>query len=341
MKGLANLGNTCYLNSVLQILFNTGAFGKPVGIVDHQSSDPMHKMVSRLYRLMSDYHDPTCSSLDDSLRAFFSQFQICHSQFGYGQHDQHEYLTFLLRTVHDTVNVPSRLTICGDRTPTSYADRLELDSIKSLRMEGMSLSTGNLDTRDTLCYNSVVVEMFTGQYRSQTQCQNTDCKYISDRFECFRCCELPIGNQDRTSVTISDVLTEFVSVTQLDDGYECDRCGQRTRSKRRCTFWRLPEVLIFNLKRIMHNGHHPSRDDRQVDATQVLDMSAYLTAPRPESSKYELYATGNHHGTDGGGHCYAQIRTPDGWCTANDDRLISGLLPDVRHSYLLFYRRSR
>lgn len=304
-------------------------------------TDPMHKMVSDFYQLMSDYHDDDSSgeTLTDSLKAFIHQFQICHRQFGYGQHDQHEYLTFLLRTIHDTINSPSNMTIYPHAEQLPYADQLELDSIKSLRMEGMSLSTGNLDPEGKLCYNSVVVEMFTGQYRSQTQCQNPDCRYISDRFECFRCCELPIGNRGRPTVSIGDILTEFVSVTQLDDGYECDRCKQKTRSKRRCTFWRLPEVLIFNLKRINHDGRRLSRDSREVDADQELDMSAYLTAPRPESSRYELYATGNHLGTDRGGHCYAQIRTPDGWCTANDDRLITGLQPDARHSYLLFYRR--
>jgi ubiquitin carboxyl-terminal hydrolase 8 len=345
MKGLDNLGNTCYLNSILQILINTPMFPRMFSDYSKTSSEsPSLEVAKSFERLIHAYIDPDPAiKTRKSLFEFVRVFHQCHNHFGYGQNDQHEYLMFLFRAIHDNMNRVSEFTIHG--VSSGYHDELERESLIRHRVDGSSTTDKLLNLKDNsqLCYDSVIFRMFTGQYRSQTECQNPECMYVSNRFETFRSWELPIGNPDKTIVQLSDAMDEFVGITQLDesDSYECDKCKQRTRSLKKCTLWRLPEVLVINMKRnIYHNTgqqHVSFKDPRVVDIPKLIDMSPYVSAQRPDHH-YKLYATANHMGTPTGGHCYAQIEQNGKWFVVDDNNIREGLA-DPSHVYLLFYQR--
>ena len=340
MKGLRNLGNTCYLNAVIQVLFNTPGFvsGLRSSLLQRGA---LRRLVESLSKLSVEYEGP--SIVGESLREFVSEFHECHREFGYGQHDPHEYMTFLLRALHDTLSV-RKLVRLQTTAPLTPADELELLSIKGYISESMSLSSLlPIPIADgSVCYSSFVMELFSGQYRFETECQS--CKYISTRFESFTTTEVPIGNVGRNVVTVGEILTEMTGVTSLEDLYECDGCKHRTECKRRCTYWRLPRIMVLTLKRMI-----PDRDGRVVCAEPVLDMSGYLSAPRSQPHRYELYGVINHVGSSGHGHCYAEMRVPNPvttstsvagsrvWMLADDD-LVSVPAPlDGGYSYILFY----
>lgn len=356
MRGLYNLGNTCYLNFILQILFNTKRFREVFSqyaarINEHERmSHPLYTATSSFHRLMECYHNDTSPEhLRKALHHFVNIFSRCHNQLGYGQQDGHEYLMFLMRAIHDSMYSERHLIIVGQAS--NYAEQLEKQSIESHRVDGSSTSELMLKRSEDgeaaeaqICYDSVIFQLFSGQYRFQTQCREPGCEHVSNRFETFRCCEAPIGNPDKQSVTLADVLTEYTSVTELDDPYECDKCKVRSKCYRRCTFWRLPEILIISLKRGVHHFDQQSgrylelKDNRQVKIPEKLDLAEYCSAPRGMTT-YELYATGNHLGLTNGGHYYAQIKDPeDGkWKVANDNKISEEQGP-LEHICLLFYR---
>lgn len=352
MKGLSNLGNTCYLNFILQILFNTDKFRDTYKqysdrVDPERYRHPLYKVTTALQALMDDYHDDKLQAQDlhKNLQQFVQIFHHCHSQFGFGQQDGHEYLTFLMRAIHDSMYLERQMVLTGK--PMSHSDRLEDKAIEAHRIHGSSTTELMLNLNpvgDRTCYDSVIFQLFSGQYRFQTQCRTPGCEHVSDRFETFRCCEVPIGNPNTTSVTLLDVLSEYTSVTELEDAYECDKCKVRSKCYRRCTFWRLPEILVISLKRGVHHYDRQSgrylelKDDRQVQVPNVLDLSGYCSAPR-DQTQYELYATGNHYGATHGGHYYAQIKDrEDGkWKIINDEQIKEGR-GDLEHICLLFYR---
>ena len=344
MRGLANFGNTCYLNFILQVLINTEEFTTLFTRYAKRSKDtdhPLYKISQSLWHLMELYLDPATSekSLRTGLKQFIQVFRVCHQEFGYGQQDGHEYLTFLMRAIHDSMYIPREMTVSG--TASSYADQLELAAIQAHRIDGSSTTELmlNSNTESSVCYDSVIFQLFTGQYRFQTQCLNKSCEHVSNRFETFRCCELPIGNHDKPNPNLFDLLKEYTSVTQLDEAYECDRCKERSRCYRRCTLWRLPPILVFSFKRGIHHysdgQYHELKDNRVVEFPDTLDLSEFCTVPR--NALYQLYATGNHMGATHGGHYYAQIKQSDGWKVADDDKIIKGRGP-MEHVCLLFYR---
>lgn len=349
MLGLDNLGNTCYLNSILQILMNTPGFLRLFMRYKKQSKEPRGStsdVATSFGELMDAYHHGSPDATKHHLVMFIRIFHQSHDSFGlgFGQHDQHEYLMFLLRAIHDSIHVTTKFNILSDGQPTP-TNELELASLKALRVDGMSTTDKMLkhDDKDNICYDSIVTRMFTGQYRSQTECQNPACKYMSNRFETFRSWELSIGHPDKDNVKLEESMNDFIGITQLDeeDSYECDKCKQRTRSLRKCTLWRLPEILVITLKRnIYHNvGHrHVSiKDPRVVHVPLMLDVKPYLSASR-KNTKYKLYSTANHLGTPHGGHCYSQILEDDKWFVVNDIEIKEGLA-HASHVYILFYQR--
>lgn len=355
MHGLANLGNTCYLNFILQILFNTPDFLNQY--IKYQtealkSRDDCHRHplwpilegFNKLQLVYTRHLEPNDPILNKALSDFVKLFFNCHSEFGMGgQGDGHEYLTFLLRTFHDVLYVKTHMKVYG--TPNTYGDHMERQSIEDHRIHGSSttelmLRSDSKSKSDT-CYNSIVFNMFSGQFRFQTQCRNSGCGYVSNRFETFRCCEIPIGNPDQSDVKLEDILTEFTGVTELDTDYECDKCKVRTKCYRRCSFWRMPTVLIISLKRGLHhykNGRYIElKDTRPVQAPEILDLSAWSTVTRPQMT-YELYATGNHVGVTHGGHYYAQIKKDGVWHLINDHKVnVIDSLQHPEHICLLFY----
>lgn len=349
MQGLANLGNTCYLNFILQILFNTPGFLEQyqkyydtVLKSGKRRDHPLWPVTAGFNTLCQIYTSPPTA--DKALISELSQFVRCfyasHSQFGMGgQGDGHEYLTFLLRAFHDVLYINTHMTVYGN--PQSHGDLLERQSIEDHRVHGSSTSDHMLKTDSTICYNSVVFSMFSGQYRFQTQCRNPECGYVSNRFETFRSCEMPIGNPDKGNVKVEDILTEFTGVTELDTDYECDKCKVRTKCYRRCTFWRMPQILIISLKRGLHHykdGQYMElKDIRPVTVPETLDLSSWSTVTRPQM-KYELYATGNHMGVTHGGHYYAQIKKDDKWHLVNDHKVeVIDSMRHPDHMCLLFY----
>jgi ubiquitin carboxyl-terminal hydrolase 36/42 len=347
MKGLPNFGNTCYLNSIIQILVNTPQFIEclrsfPLKIASPPEGEGSLQVSTSFYHLLNAYHSQSnnADELRSALSGFIANFIKYHDSFGSGQQDQHEYLMLLFRIIHDTINIPCSFNITGELK--TDLDKLEQKSLLSYRIDGMSTNDDNLTGTDSKAYDSAIFRLFTGQFHFRTECRN--CHYVSHRFETFRSWEVPTGNPTKDSLTLEDSLDEYTGVTQLadDDKYECDSCKVKTQSLRKCSIWRLPEILIINIKRnIIHQIDRrfiALKDPREVEAPVILDCEPYMSVPRGKS-KYELYATANHFGSPTHGHCMSFIKTDGGWNYLDDERIGGTANIDNSSQYILFYRR--
>ncbi len=347
MKGLPNFGNTCYLNSIIQILANTPQFIEclksfPLKLAGADGEELSLPVGIAFYKLLNSYHTRSDneSQLRGDLGSFITYFIRYHDSFGMGQQDQHEYLMLLFRIIHDTINAPCKFHITGQ--PRSDLDRLEQKALISYRIDGTSTHADNLQKSDTRAYDSAIFRLFTGQFHFQTECRN--CHYISHRFETFRSWEVPAGNPGKDTLTLEDSLEECTGVTQLavEDMYECDNCHIKTQSLRKCSIWRLPEILVINIKRnITHlvDGRFVTlKDPRAVKSPDVLVCAPYMSVTR-DRSVYSLYATANHFGSPSHGHCMCYIKDGEGWCYLDDERIGRTDRIDQNSQYILFYSR--
>ena len=102
--GLSNIGNTCFMNSILQCIFATAPLTKYF-MTDYSSEKPI-----RTRRLADSYHtllknarlsrggSIAPSELKQQISRVARQFS------GYGQQDAQEFLRFLLDGMHNELN---------------------------------------------------------------------------------------------------------------------------------------------------------------------------------------------------------------------------------------------
>lgn len=92
----------------------------------------------------------------------------------------------------------------------------------------------------------------------------------------------------------------------------CPSCKEHRQATKKLDLWRLPEILVFHLKRFSYSRFMKNKLDTFVNfPIHNLDLSKYVKhgTSMLQSHVYELYAVSNHYGGLGGGHysSYAKV----------------------------------
>ncbi|ORX76436.1 UCH-domain-containing protein [Basidiobolus meristosporus CBS 931.73] len=340
ITGLKNLGNTCFMNSILQCLsatvplaryFLDGSYRRHInrtnflgtgGVLAQAFGDLIRTMWSVQYTFVSPI------TFRDAIAKFAPQFK------GSDQHDSQELLGFLLDGLHEDLN----LVVTKPPPDNNEDDEL---------MEQMPeyLSSELAWEKYLLRNSSIIVSLFQGQFRSKLQC--TYCKQTSTTYNPFTYLSLPIPSR-HNGVPLSKCLEEFVKEEILDgeDAWFCSRCKTRRRAIKRLTLSRLPDVLLIHLKRFSFSGPFRDKLDTLVSyPLRRLDMTPYLQAPSSKApTTYDLYSVSNHFGGMNGGHYTAQVRNGarNQWCNFDDSRVTVCEESSIvsKSAYILFYVRT-
>ncbi|BGP25693.1 ubiquitin carboxyl-terminal hydrolase [Rhodotorula toruloides] len=172
------------------------------------------------------------------------------------------------------------------------------------------------------------------------------------------------GKSAKKVITLADCLTEFTKEERLgeDDMWYCSRCKEFKQATKKVELWKVPDVLVFALKRFSSGRWSREKIDDLVDfpVLEGLDMEQFVQGDKveqrlaqqmpdlpaisePDSLVYDLYAVSNHFGGLGGGHYTAFAKNPENglWYDFDDSRVTEINPERVKSSaaYLLFYRR--
>ncbi|NXL91780.1 UBP2 hydrolase, partial [Alectura lathami] len=336
LTGLRNLGNTCFMNSILQCLSNTKELRDYC--LQNQYLRDLNNNSRMRTALMSEFAKLIqllwTSSPNDSVSPseFKTQIQRYAPRFvGYNQQDAQEFLRFLLDGLHSEVN----RVLVRPRASNDSLDHLP-DDEKSRQM------WRRYQERE----DSRVSDLFVGQLKSSLTC--SECGYCSTAFDPFWDLSLPIPKKGYGEVTLMDCLRLFTKERGSHPAARaaccpqtCCRCKARTRCTKKFSIQKFPKILVLHLKRFSEARIRASKLTTFVNF-QLKDLDLREFASQScNHAVYNLYAVSNHSGTTMGGHYTAYCKSPvsSEWHSFNDSRVTPMSSSHVRSSdaYLLFY----
>ncbi|PAA53441.1 hypothetical protein BOX15_Mlig028864g1 [Macrostomum lignano] len=335
MVGLSNLGNTCYMNSMVQCLSHTRPLLELLMRSSSESIDPPPGRLAAAYqRLMRDMWSSSAAAVisPTELRSRLAKFAPRFR--GSGQQDSQECLRYLLEGLHEDL---SRNSERHPRLPAIDYDQLDRlsDSEKSLV----------LWQRYTKLENSPIVDIFVGQLKSTLQC--CECGHKSTTFDPFWDLALSIPRGNR--VSLAACLDLFTDPETLDGNErpKCDKCKTRRRCLKSFCLYRLPTILVIHLKRFSGERYR-TKLNTLVDYPFDLDLSEFVDTDLrgKQPAHYSLYAVSEHSGTPMGGHYTAIVRHAyaiDRWVAFSDASVRRSSESAVVSSqgYVLFYERTK
>lgn len=319
---LANLGNTCFFNSVVQCLAHCRPLQRYILKGQYPQNNLLFKEFARLLKVM------WRNNFRLNPRAFYQIFCIEKRKFDKNQEDAHEILIFLLDQFHEAL-----------KSNVAYEDNNIIDN-PSIKISLEHLRTVKM---------SPINDIFMGQFHQRVMC--SECRYISETFTSFNNIQLSLPQTGHKYLNIHNLLYRFCTKEVLEDCYNCDNCHKKgVTAYKKTTFWRLPEVLIIQLVRFNIYGH---KNSRFVDyPIWNLDMTKYVTYPEKPPHLYDLFGVSCHLGSTLAGHYWSICKANGYWITLDDETHRYLAHPDdivvgssrqrnalSQTAYLLFYQR--
>ncbi|CCK69944.1 ubiquitin-specific protease DOA4 KNAG_0D01930 [Huiozyma naganishii CBS 8797] len=362
MVGLENMGNSCYLNCIIQCLlgnnelikiFLDNSFEKYVNLNSKLGSKGvLARYFSRLIHTM--YNNArTIKHGGKHAPVKPAQFKMAcgsvNSAFkGGSQQDCQEFCQFLLDGLHEDLNQCG-----GNKRLAELTEEAEnLREKLSLRIAS-SIEWERFLTTDF----SVIGDLFQGQYASRLQCKT--CGKTSTTYQPFSVLSIPVPSKHISKCSIIDCFDEFTKVENLevDEQWSCPRCKSKQPSTKKLTITRLPRNLIIHLKRFDNRLNknnilvqYPFTLDlttfwaNDFDGKLPLNVSELPTRGQKPPFNYKLYGVACHFGSLYGGHytAYVDKGIKNGWYYFDDTScrpIKNSMEPITSSAYVLFYKR--
>ena len=331
LTGLANCGNSCYLNSCLQVLSHTYELNDFLILGDYKNKlnkKPDSVLIIEWDKLRELIWSDNCTIAPWGFLKSVQKVSLLKDRelfSGYAQNDVHEYLLFMIDCFHMSLAREVDMTIKGKII--NNTDKL---AIKCYEMMKLMYSKEY----------SEMLNIFYGIHVSEITSIETN-KRLSATPEPFSVLDLSVPS-DIEQPSLFDCIDLYCRKEKLEgeNAWYNDKTHQKEVAERGIIFWSLPNILIIDLKRWGMNGRKINKMVN-IPITNV-DLSKYVKGYSSDSYKYDLYGICNHHGNSRGGHYTANVKNANGkWYNYNDTNVneIKEEKLITTEAYCFFYRK--
>lgn len=311
--GLENLGNTCYINSIIQVFLNTPSlvhYIKTQQYVDDVNETKNEKEILFNFNKLIDGISKCSNNQVVVPKTFISTLYKYNDDLIGTQQDCCEFYNYLLNTFHETI---AQKTIFKMKNKSnSYISKLSLNAWNKFFSKEYS----------------VFIKYFYGQLRTTIKCLK--CNNKSYIFEPYSNLSLPIDDCE----TLQECLDFYMKEELLCDNnkYYCGNCAEKNDATKKINIQYLPKYLTIQLKRFNNIG---DKLDKIINYPEELTLIEQNT----KKSKYELYCVINHSGILHGGHYYTICKNNNKWYNLNDEYINEVENYHSDNAYMLFYKK--
>ncbi|KAJ8754448.1 hypothetical protein K2173_002899 [Erythroxylum novogranatense] len=306
--GLFNLGNTCFVNAILQCFTHTVPLVKALRSCNHVM--PCDRAEFCIICFLRGHIENSIASSGNTVspsKLVANLNYISPSFHRYQQEDAHEFLQCLL-------------------------DRLERCC---LNMNGTWAGSSSQHV-------NIVQQVFGGRLVSKLHCCN--CGYCSDKYEPLIDLSLEIEHVD----SLQSALESFTKVEKIEDPeskFMCENCKEATSKEKQLKLDQVPSVAVMHLKRFKTDGLSIEKIGKRVEFPLELNMKPYTNYGEEDDVdlKYHLYGIVVHQGmSPTSGHYFCFIRScPETWHELDDSMVTKFQEEHVlsQAAYILFYAK--
>ncbi|KAG8432268.1 hypothetical protein GDO86_016782 [Hymenochirus boettgeri] len=261
LQGFSNLGNTCYMNAILQSLFSLQPFAHDLlkqGIPYRKI--PFNALIRRFAYLLAKKDICSPEMKKDLLKRVKSAISATAERFsGYMQNDAHEFLSQCLDQLKEDM---------GKLNKTWKAEVSSGDDFTGLK--------ANDENTSARIYTCPVISNFEFEVQHSIICKM--CGETVTKREQFNdlSIDLPRRKEMLPCRPIQDSLDLFFRMEDLE--YSCEKCRGKSATVTH-KFSRLPRVLILHLKRYSFNVvlSLNNKVGQQVIIPRFLTLSSHCT----------------------------------------------------------------
>lgn len=326
--GLMNLGNTCYMNTVLQMLFICVDFNNEI-IQENIQEKTLIFSYKKIINIMIQRHKEKSKVKKLKLTAFIDRFRNEFRHVSFHQQDAHEAMGYLLSNFHEDLKRnfdPKEL----NKTMKTLRYNKKIKNECALQMHKMYRND-----------YSLINQYFYGQMCNIVKCSN--CEHENNRVEVFKGFELGIENTDN----LASALKEHMNIEHLE-GYKCDKCEERNNCNKQMILLNTPQYVLITFKRFTFNHQRNKfiKNCKNIDFPIYLHFKDYLLKNNDNKNVdkinlYKLSSIINHSGSSENGHYYSLNNVCDKWYICDDDKVTEVNEDDIysEEAYVLLYKK--
>ncbi|KAK7475420.1 hypothetical protein BaRGS_00033370 [Batillaria attramentaria] len=349
LRGLINLGNTCFMNCILQSLTHTPIL-RDYFLSDqhhcHMTANPQQCLVCEMGRLFQEFYS--------GVRTPYIPYKLLHLVWtnarhlaGYEQQDAHEFLIAALDVLHRHCQGTNGISYSNSHHCSCIIDQIFTGGLQSdvtckecnnvsttidpIWDISLDLGPGPGTTAATSVASAATVTTATvgdpvGAVLGVASSAASDTSSVANLSPASGYTNSP-SNSEPTSLI--ECLKRFTRPEHLGNSakIKCSNCHSYQESTKQLTMKKSPIVACFHLKRFEHSTGYHKKISTYVSFPEELDMTPFMSSSRNNSNgytnqivresaislscdnKYSLFAVVNHSGTIESGHYTCFIRS--------------------------------
>jgi len=332
LSGLSNLGNTCFINSCLQILSHT--YELNYFLEDESYKKKLKPKIEsallvewdNLRKIM--WSNNCIISPGKFIKTIHQVSKLKGMEIfnGFSQNDLPEFLLFLIDCFHTSLSREIKMTISG--TPENDTDKIAIQCFEMIK---------NMYSKDY----SEIWNLFYGVHISEIINMENGEK-INITPEPYFIIDLPIPSNNK-SPTLMDCFNLYIDgeILEGENGFFDEKIKKKIKIQKKILFWSLPNILVIDFKRFNNNFQ---KNQIHIDfPLDNLNLSDYIIGYKKNKYIYELFGICNHSGGVLGGHYTSYVKNANEKWYHFNDTIVSevGLINSIisPKAYVLFYRK--
>jgi len=293
MQGLENLGSTCAINSLIQIICKNNYLRNAI----LESNPEINTISYELKEILDLMHNKGHSISPKKFISYF--YKIFEGIFIHGeQNDVGEIWLFLFEKISSELSIDNNITLS------------DIELSKNILYTNTELAN-NKDFIQKCNYiinrlnNNKISKLFDagqGIFINIIKCKK--CDNVLCNFETFTSIPLDIIENYEdipgAAPSVTKLLRHFLKEQEHCDDWKCEKCNEKTEYTKSIKMWKMPKVLIFIIKRFININ---TKNTSPINVNKALCIkNGSILSDIDNDYNYNLSSFALHYGNLSGGH---------------------------------------